>query len=75
MKTYFAVATALTMLFAAYYSEGIPFGAEYKATPHNLVRPAIGGLAWSAIGAIAGWMISAIVKSFKRLPHSVAKAS
>ena len=52
---------AFTLVFGLYYAY-----SSDGATPHNLVRPAIGGvLAGLLLGALLGWVISSIANSFK----------
>jgi hypothetical protein len=65
VKTYFALAAGLTLVFAWYYPE--------EATPHNLVRPAIAALVAALLGALGGWLLSVIIKSFKPKPKRAVK--
>ena len=66
VKTYFAMGTGMTLAFAAYY--------PIEATPHFLVRPAVAALVFSVVtGGLGGWLLGAIVKSFKPKPKKMVK--
>jgi hypothetical protein len=65
VKTYLATGVGLTLVFAWYY--------PVEATPHNLVRPAIAALVAGCGGALGGWLLSVIVKSFKPKPKRLAR--
>ncbi|MSP59980.1 MAG: hypothetical protein EXR72_06500 [Myxococcales bacterium] len=66
VKTHFTVCAGITLVFAWLFPK--------EATPNHLVGPAVAYLAASAsIGGIGGWILAAIVKSFKAEPKKMVK--
>jgi hypothetical protein len=66
-RTYFAMATGFTLVFALYY--------PMEATPHRLVPPAVAALILALItGGVVGWLVSVIANSFKPKPKKLAGA-
>jgi hypothetical protein len=64
-RTYLAMAAGLALVF------GIAFPDD--ATPHSLVRPAVGAFVLALLtGAIGGWMMSALVR-LARAPRRATK--
>lgn len=63
--TYVAAAAAFTLAFVIYLPT--------DATPHHLVRPAVGGVVLALfVGALPGWVVSAIAQSYKPRPKKLA---
>jgi hypothetical protein len=63
-RTYLAMAAGLALVF------GIAFPDD--ATPHSLVRPAIGAFVLALLtGAIGGWLLSAVIR-LARAPRRVS---
>ena len=55
-KTYLAPAAAICLVFSLYFQE--------EATPHSLVRPAVGGLVFALFtGGLGGWLLAVIARS------------